>query len=136
MITLVERLWNRISVDAESGCWEWLGCTTDGYARINIKGHNKKVHIALYEEAFGRVPKGLELHHTCENTICVRPTHLEVVTHARNMILSCKFTAQIALIKADSIEMSQRQLAMKYQMSKTHISRILHDKVLGYAESL
>jgi hypothetical protein len=41
-------------------------------------------HIWAYEDAVGPVPPGLELDHLCQNKLCVRPDHLDPVTHTEN----------------------------------------------------
>ena len=43
-------------------------------------------HRFAYELAYGPIPEGLELDHLCRNASCVRPTHLEAVTHQVNMV--------------------------------------------------
>lgn len=42
-------------------------------------------HVFVYETLVGPVPDELELDHTCRVRACVRPSHLEPVTHAENM---------------------------------------------------
>lgn len=38
-----------------------------------------------YEQENGPIPAGLEIDHLCRVPTCVRPSHLEAVTHAENM---------------------------------------------------
>lgn len=69
------------------GCWEWQGCVNNrGYGTISTKrGQSPKyVHRVSYEEHVGPIPEGLVLDHLCENTICVRPDHLDPVTQDEN----------------------------------------------------
>ena len=50
-------------------------------------GNRKRVraHRWAFENAYGPVPVGLEIDHLCRNQACVRPDHLEAVTHLENM---------------------------------------------------
>lgn len=71
-------------------CWDWHGVrTTYGYGRIRVGGRAAPMlmaHRVLYELVVGPIPDGLELDHLCENTSCIRPSHLEPVTHVENML--------------------------------------------------
>jgi hypothetical protein len=42
----------------------------------------------MYEQSVGLIPDGLELDHLCEQVSCIRPDHLEPVTHAVNVLRS------------------------------------------------
>lgn len=50
------------------------------YPRGRRGGRNVFLHRLLWEEAYGEIPVGLELHHVCENRACVNLDHLELVT--------------------------------------------------------
>ena len=45
-------------------------------------------HQWIYEQVIGTVPDGLELDHLCRTRNCVRPDHLEPVTHRENIVRS------------------------------------------------
>lgn len=73
-------------------CWIWtaaknrrgqgqfgVGSQTDGTRRLEV------AYRWAYEATVGPVPDGLELDHLCRTPSCVRPDHLEPVTHQENM---------------------------------------------------
>jgi len=64
-------------------CWRWAGLHRDktrgGYPRFWFQGHNVGAHRVAYYLTFGEMPAHLEIDHTCRNTGCVNPHHLEAV---------------------------------------------------------
>lgn len=82
---LPERLASKIEPEPMSGCWLWTAGTNGGYGTIRWGGPLQKAHRITYELLRGVVPEGLELDHTCRNTFCVNPWHLDAVTHQENM---------------------------------------------------
>lgn len=67
-------------------CWLWTGAqNSDGYGTIWNGDSPSLAHVVSYRFALGEIPDGLELDHTCRVRHCVRPSHLEAVTHAENM---------------------------------------------------
>lgn len=67
------------------GCWVWNSSRdVHGYGRFWRDGHGMPAHRVLFELMVGPVPDGLELDHLCRNKACVRPDHLEPVTHQEN----------------------------------------------------
>ena len=80
----VDRLLDRVLVG--DGCWEWDGAhIPEGYASIEVGGRQVGVHVLMYEAFVGLIPAGEEVDHLCRNTGCVRPSHLESVTHQENL---------------------------------------------------
>jgi hypothetical protein len=68
-------------VENENGCWVWLGKPdSQGYARVNLFGKWVRVHRLFYERYVGQIKPEEEIHHKCQNRICIRPSHLEAVT--------------------------------------------------------
>lgn len=80
-----------ITVD---GCWLWLGATTTaGYGVTNAG----LAHRLTYEYFIGPIPEDRLLDHVCRNPSCVRPDHLDVVTHRENVLRGVGVTAVNAL---------------------------------------
>lgn len=72
-------------VEKTDGCWLWQGgLNNKGYGMICVKGRKRGAHCVGYERYVGPIPAGLELDHLCRTPACVRPSHLEPVTHAEN----------------------------------------------------
>lgn len=72
-------------------CWNWLGMINEkGYGRIDVSGRKISAHKYIYENTLGKIPDSLELDHLCRNRKCVRPDHLEPVTHQENIRRSLK----------------------------------------------
>lgn len=76
-------------VDKTETCWFWTGVTAGSNARYGYfypGGRVNKVpaHRWLYEQVNGPIAAGLELDHLCQQKLCVRPAHLEPVTHTEN----------------------------------------------------
>lgn len=84
MTTLVERFLAK--VDQSGDCWEWTaGRSGEGYGRFWLDGRVTSAQRVAYELWVGPIPAGLEVDHTCHNPGCVRPAHLEAVTHGVNL---------------------------------------------------
>lgn len=68
----------------ESECVLWPGALTRGYGVFRRKGRNYYVHRVIYEAAYGPIPPGLLVRHTCDVRNCYNPLHLLVGTVADN----------------------------------------------------
>lgn len=86
---------------SENGCWVWAGPFKEVgrhqkkfiYGRFPIKTEDGKwksvyAHIFSYTHFKGTIPEGHEIHHGCNNQICVNPEHLETVTKPSHMMKS------------------------------------------------
>ncbi len=66
-------------------CWIWTGyLTSRGYGSFREGVEGSKV-IRAHHFLLGRPSAGLECDHACDTPSCVRPEHLDYVTHAQNM---------------------------------------------------
>ena len=63
-----------------------MGATTGaGYGAIWETDKMLSAHRVSYEMFHGPIPEDMEIDHLCRIRQCVRPAHLEVVTHLENM---------------------------------------------------
>lgn len=90
--TTLERLMQRVEIDPESGCWLWVGPTTNGgYGRMKMYPNTQLTHRISYELHKGPIPEGLQVDHIChkpeectkgfrcKHRRCLNPDHLEAV---------------------------------------------------------
>lgn len=80
--------------DPVTECWGWIAArdkrASTPYGKISIynkergKPVMRQAHIVSYETFIGPVPAGHEIDHTCRNTFCVNPGHLEAVLPSVN----------------------------------------------------
>lgn len=67
-------------------CWIWQGLiNNNGYGVTGIGQRKIYVHRWMYERFKGAIPPKLEIDHLCRIPRCVRPDHLEAVSHRDNM---------------------------------------------------
>ena len=81
-----ERFWPK--VEKTDTCWLWTGAKTPlGYGKFNVgKGRIELAHRTSLALAGVTIPPGFDVDHLCRVPSCVRPDHLEPVTHAENMV--------------------------------------------------
>lgn len=68
-------------IDATGICWEWTG-VVDAYGYGRSGG--LLAHRYVYRLLTGVDLSGLELHHMCENSVCVNPDHLRPITRVEH----------------------------------------------------
>jgi len=87
----LSRIFSKIAVNRETGCWEWLAEKVRGYGRWRYRGRKELIHRVLYAwttqtkllRGHGKGKPELD-HFTCSNAGCCNPAHLKLSTHADN----------------------------------------------------
>jgi len=109
-------------------CWIRKGfLTSTGYTKVRIGGTQKYAHRVMYEQTVGPIPDGLVLDHLCRQTDCICPDHVEAVTDAVNIRRGKKIKLSDALvveIRNEDESIMSKDLAAKYGISESHMSRI------------
>ena len=81
-----ESITSRLIPD-DDGCWVWPGAKHGrGYGFVKYLGKLWYVHRLIYQFKNGPIPEGMDLDHTCSNTSCANPDHLELVSHQENIV--------------------------------------------------
>lgn len=92
--TAEERFWAKVNKDGPipngrpdlGPCWLWTGAKDQrGYGHLTSNGRTLQAHRHGYELTVGPIPAKLVMDHLCRVVACVRPSHLEPVTHATNL---------------------------------------------------
>lgn len=83
-ITALERFFKKVKLSKK--CWIWTGGHhLSGYGVFNTGKRLIGSHRWIYEFVNGKIKQGLEIDHLCRRPACVRPSHLEAVSHSLNV---------------------------------------------------
>lgn len=134
--------------EPNSGCWIWLNAVSEknGYGVLNLAGKTARAHRISYEIHRGiKVPRHIDVCHTCDIRCCVNPDHLFLGTRKENM-RDCANKGRVVMpglygeacpasilterdvlaIRASSL--SQRELGRRFGVDKGTIAHIVHRK--------
>jgi hypothetical protein len=86
VIDLRSRIFRSISINPQSGCWEWQKYRHEqGYGIVAVGGRNMKAHRVVWVLWFGPIPASKVVMHKCDNPCCCNPLHLSIGTQADNV---------------------------------------------------
>jgi hypothetical protein len=89
--TTLARLFSKIRVNTQTGCWEWQAARIYGYGVVWFRGRNEMVHRLMYAWLVESLPRGLGKgipmldHVVCNNPPCCNPAHLRAGTVTDNL---------------------------------------------------
>lgn len=91
----------RVSVDAESGCWIWAMKSRSGrYGKCSYRGSTWRAHRLAYHYLVKYLHRNTPVHHRCGVSLCVNPDHLQMTTHSDNTAEMLARTAMLEEIQA------------------------------------
>jgi|SRR3990172_10485598 len=134
-------------------CWLWTGATKTeinlNYGQFYFKGKRLAAHRLAWELTFGRIPSSLCVLHSCDNPICVNPTHLFLGTRednvadrhkkardsrgARHSSACIKKKSNVKLLDSDILEirrlcasrgLTHKEIADQFGIHKSTVSKI------------
>lgn len=146
-MTNLQRMQGKYLVNEGNGCWEWLGhLDKGGYGHIGFKGKVLGAHRFSWQTYKGKIPKGMDVLHTCDNPRCVNPDHFWLGTQTDNNLdrdrkgrhralrgvnnprskLNDEKAFEIRWLAASGHK--QRDLAKQYGVSQRTIACVIHHK--------
>jgi len=108
-----EYFWSKVNKQGEDECWKWTGAIRTGkknrpYGQFNFKSRHMGAHRYSYQLATGEsLVSHTPVHHTCGETLCVNPKHLQATTPHENtaeMLERRWYQARIAELEAQLAE--------------------------------
>jgi len=84
---VVERFWEKVKINEETGCWEWIANKDSyGYGQFTYNGNTIKAHRLAWKIMYGDIPEGMSVLHKCDNPSCVNYFHLFLGSQKDNMV--------------------------------------------------
>lgn len=136
--TFEERFWSRVNKNGT--CWLWQGKpSTSGYGTVSYQGKYIGAHRIAWFLVFGKMPN-LNILHSCDNPICVNPTHLRNGTNVENIAdkvlrnrqakgekitISKLKDNEVREIRKNSQNLSRNDLAKIYNVTYCTIANII-----------
>ena len=72
-------------VERPNGCIEWTGARVRQYGVLRVHTVHWSAHRLAWTLAYGQIPEGLHVLHSCDNPPCCNPAHLFLGTQSENM---------------------------------------------------
>ena len=118
-----------------SGCWNWIGAVNNyNYGKIQYKGKLEMAHRVSYTLHKGTIPSNIVVRHTCDNSLCVNPDHLELGNKKENMEDHMDRGRNLTRLEAAAIRtvhldgMDIKDIASVFKVSVSAVSRVVTGK--------
>jgi transposase-like protein len=134
----IQKDWKKVleerSHKTESGCWLFGKPNACGTSNtISYKGKPVGANRVSYMEFIGPIPDKARITSECGDVCCINPEHLRILGEVRTQ--STLDETKIRQIRAEySSGSSLSQLAQKYEVSSSTISRIVNRKIWQHVE--
>ena len=150
----VDRFWSKVDKSSgPDGCWVWNGKpNADGYGIFYLNNSSCMAHRFSWELLHGKVPRGFEVCHSCDNPPCVNPQHLWLGTHLENVhdrdikgrqashkgnkngraVLNEDGVRKIKKLRADGIQ--YKEIAKMMSVSEGCVNHILNGRHWSWVE--
>jgi hypothetical protein len=150
-------LWSKIDKRMTDACWPWRGGLVGGYGAGTFRGKRYRASRKILAAKLGHdLPEGVQALHSCDNPHCCNPDHLFAGTNADNQAdkkakgrgagISPKLRGSAhgrALLSEADVSniwrarsyISQKELADRYGVAKSVISKIMKQKTWSWLTS-
>jgi len=137
------RLWEKVKINEESGCWEWQGSKNQaGYGQIQFDGRVQLAHRVVWKIIYGNIPNAVCVLHKCDNPLCINYFHLFIGSlrdNTQDMIKKGKarFTSNVAVgSKHGMAKLTEQDIVEIRRLLKTNIKQTLIAKQFSVTRSL
>lgn len=114
----IQKRFNKYVSRRKDTCWNWTGTPRSIYGQFKENGKQEYAHRVAYRLWVGDIGPETVIHHTCGNTRCVRPDHLQAISPSNNTaeMLERRHYQQVI----DALQKEVR--ALKRQLKKQEVS--------------
>jgi HNH endonuclease len=147
----IRRFWEK--THASGACLLWVGYVgSNGYGYFDASAPGTKrrartvsAHRFIYERVLGRLPRDLDVMHSCDNRSCVALQHLSSGTRKVNMTDAQNKQRLGRRLSDDKVREIRRRytageqqaaLASEYGVSQVMISRIIVGKAWAHVRDI
>lgn len=95
----------------------------NGYGLFAMDYKSRLAHRVSYELSIGPIPQGLVIDHLCHNKACVRPSHLEAVTHSENTARWHRHSASTTCRRGHALDEENTYVQTRANGAVNHVCR-------------